>query len=171
LLADCPQVAVPEREAEAEAEAETEREAGTEKTSAPSTLHPQAPLDGIHPVVQKIVSKKKPVPDCPHEDIIRLWGEKLPTAIQPRTWTGARADALKARWREDPERQNLEWWAGFFEHLEKSDFLMGRTSGRDRGPFSITLDWLCEAKNFAKSLDGQYDNKEPQKAAFLQGCL
>lgn len=111
------------------------------------------------------------MPDCPHGDIIRLWGEKLPSAVQPRTWIGARADALKARWREDPDRQSLDWWAGFFEHIEKSDFLMGRTSGRDRGPFSITLDWLCDAKNFAKALDGFYDNKQPQGASFLQGCL
>jgi hypothetical protein len=131
----------------------------------------EAALPHLACTIEKTVSKKKPVPDCPHEDIIRLWGEKLPTAIQPRTWTGARADALKARWREDTVRQNLEWWAGFFEHLEKSDFLMGRTSSRDRGPFLVKLDWLCEAKNFAKALDGQYDNTEPQTVSFLQGCL
>lgn len=153
LLASCKQPATPEERRAEEIRGE------------------EARLPDPDSTIEKVVAKKKPVPDCPHGDIIRLWGEKLPSAVQPRTWTGARADALKARWREDPGRQSLDWWAGFFEHIEKSDFLMGRTSGRDRGPFSITLDWLCEAKNFAKALDGQYDNKEPQKAAFFQGVI
>lgn len=166
-ISDRYQLDAPEGETETEAEAEAE----ADKTSAPSTLHPQASLDGIHPVVQKTVTSKKPVPECPHQEIIQLWGDKLPSATQPRTWTGSRAAALKARWCEDRKRQNLEWWAGLFEHIGDSDFLMGRTSSHGRTPFTVSLDWLCKAENFAKTLDGQYDRKEPQGPTLLQGGI
>lgn len=165
LISSRYQLDAPETEAEAEAETEADR------SPAPSALHHQAALDGIHPVAQKPVASKKPVPDCPHEEIIRLWGEKLPEAIQPRTWTGQRADDLKRRWREDPKRQSLDWWAGLFEHIGQSDFLMGRTSSSGRNPFVVSLDWLIKPANFAKALDGHYDRKEPQGASFLKGGI
>ena len=164
VLADRKQLATPEAE-------EIRGRAEADETSAPSALHHQAALDGIHPAAQQTVASKKLVPECPHQEIIQLWGEKLPSAVQPRTWTGSRAAALKARWCEDRKRQNLEWWAGLFEHIGDSDFLMGRTSSHGRTPFMVSLDWLCKAENFAKTLDGQYDRKEPQAASLLVGAI
>lgn len=167
VISDRYQSDAPERETEGETEGETE----ADETSAPSALHHQAALDGIHPAAQQTVASKKLVPECPHQEIIQLWGDKLPSAVQPRTWTGSRAAALKARWCEDRKRQNLEWWAGLFEHIGDSDFLMGRTSSHGRTPFMVSLDWLCKAENFAKTLDGQYDRKEPQAASLLVGAI
>ncbi len=142
LLADRQQLAVPE-----------ERRGETEKEGA----------------------KESPIPNpastCPQEEIRQLWAEKVPNAVQPRTWTGARSDALKARWREDCKRQSLEWWAGLFDHIADSNFLMGRTSSPGRTPFLVSLDWLVKAENFAKTLDGHYDNKEPHTTAIPRGGL
>lgn len=123
-LADCPQHAVPE-----ERRGETEKE-GEKESPIPN-----------------------PASTCPQEQIRQLWAEKVPNAVQPRTWTGARSEALKARWREDRKRQSLEWWAGLFEHIADSNFLMGRTSSPGRTPFLVSLDWLVKAENFAKTLD------------------
>lgn len=161
-LAECQQLAVPEERRDREE---------ADRTSAPSALHHQAAFDGIHPVAQKTVTSKTPVLDCPHEEIIRLWGEKLPEAIQPRTWTEQRAADLKRRWREDPKRQNLDWWAGLFEHIGQSDFLMGRIEGKRGTSFAVSLDWLIKPANFAKALDGHYDRKEPAQPSFLSGGI
>jgi hypothetical protein len=42
-----------------ERETETETETEADETSAPSALHPQAALDGIHPSAQKTVTRPK----------------------------------------------------------------------------------------------------------------
>ena len=99
-------------------------------------------------------------PACPHQEIIALWAEKLPTAIQPREWTPTRQKHLQARWREKRKRQNLEWWAGLFDYVAQSDFLMGRKNSPGRKPFALSLPWLLEPENFAKIIDGQYHEQE-----------
>ena len=104
------------------------------------------------------------IPACPHEEIIALFREVLPTARQVRTWTPARAQMLRARWREKANRQSLEWWRRFFEHVSKSDFLTGRTHSQGRRPFDISLDWLIKSENFAKVLEGAYDNRTEEAA-------
>ena len=43
----------------------------------------------------------------------------------------------------------------FFEHVSKSDFLMGRTHSHGRRPFDLSLDWLIKSENFAKVLEGE----------------
>lgn len=106
-----------------------------------------------------IVSNDESVPDCPHQEIINLYKQKLPSSIHPKTWDGVRCTALKARWREDRKRQNLDWWSSFFEYIEKSDFLTGRVQSKDRKPFELRLDWLVKNENFKKVLDGVYENR------------
>lgn len=99
------------------------------------------------------------VANCPHSEIINLYKLHCPSAIHPKSWSGTRANNLKARWREDKNRQNLEWWGRFFEYISKSDFLMGKTHSRDRSPFELRLDWIVNSSNFNKIIDGVYDNK------------
>ena len=49
----------------------------------------------------------------------------------------------------------IEWFGRYFSHVEKSDFLTGRN-----GKFSsCDLGWLVKADNFAKVLQGNYDNR------------
>lgn len=109
------------------------------------------------------------LPDCPHLEILDLFGQHLPTLTQPRpeSWDGKRAENLRARWRwvltktrKNGERyahdkeQGLDWFARFFAYVGESDFLMGRA-----GNFTATLDWLVNQTNFAKVLDGNYENR------------
>lgn len=107
------------------------------------------------------VSGAKPaVPPCQHEQIVDLYNEILPMGRQIRKslWNGTRAKHLQARWREDPERQNLLWWGKLFHHIAKSPFLTGKTSPRPgRNPFEISLDWIVDPGNFPKILEGKYD--------------
>lgn len=96
------------------------------------------------------------VTDCPQQDIVNLYKQILPNGIQPLTWTGSRANLLKARWRESKKRQSIDWWQGLFEYITKSPFLMGQASSADRKPFTISLDWIVKSENFMKITEGKY---------------
>jgi hypothetical protein len=54
-----------------------------------------------------------------------------------RDWTPARAQQLRARWNEDPRRQNLDYWRQFFEYVKTCGFLVGRV-----GPATATARFL-----------------------------
>ena len=94
---------------------------------------------------------------CPHQSIVDLYHQTLPTARRIQEWTPARQQALRARWREKTDRQSLEWWGKFFGYVAKSDFLCGRTEAPGRKPFELSLDWLCKSANFVKVLEGAYE--------------
>lgn len=100
------------------------------------------------------------VPPCPQQLIIDLYHRLLPTGRQVRDWTPARATALRARWRDKPQRQKLEWWERFFAYCAASDFLTGKTSSPGRKPFEVSLDWLVKAENMAKVIEGAYENEK-----------
>lgn len=101
------------------------------------------------------------VPACPHEAIVALYHEILPANPRIRVWDGARASHLRARWREDPKRQSLDYWRRFFEYIAQSPFLTGRTNGgKDGRPFLPGLDWMVKAGNFAKIIEGRYHERE-----------
>ena len=96
-------------------------------------------------------------PDCPHQEIIALYHEILPTSPQIRDWTPARAASLKARWNEGADRQTLEYWRKLFEYIAGQPFLTGKVVSNGRKPFFLTLDWLVKAENFAKVREGRYE--------------
>lgn len=100
------------------------------------------------------------VPACPHEAIVALYHEILPANPRIRVWDGARASQLRARWREDPKRQSLDYWRRFFEYIAQSPFLTGRTEGKNGRPFLPGLDWMVKAGNFAKIIEGRYHEQE-----------
>lgn len=95
-------------------------------------------------------------PNCPHQEIIDLYHEVLPQCPQVRDWTPARATQLRARWNEDPDRQNLGYWRRFFEYAGQSDFLMGRTGPK---PFFADLEWMTKSCNFTKIREAKYENR------------
>lgn len=99
------------------------------------------------------------IPDAPHREVISLYAKHLPMGIQPKSWDGARAAALKIRWREKKERQDLSWWNRFFAYVAKSDFLTGRVTPKNGKPFEIDLPWILKKENFDKIIDGKYDNR------------
>ena len=47
---------------------------------------------------------------CPHEKIIKLYHQILPELPQVKIWNDTQKKILRTRWKEDPERQNIEWW-------------------------------------------------------------
>lgn len=111
------------------------------------------------------------LPDCPHTEIIQLFGERLPELPQPRAelWDGQRAKALTARWRwcltakrADGRRyatdrdEALQWFGRFFGYVRRCPLLMGEN---DRN-WTADLGWLVKADNFAKVQQGNYDNKQ-----------
>lgn len=99
---------------------------------------------------------KQGKPDCPHQAIVALYHELLPMCPGIRDWTPARAQALRARWNEDPKRQDLGYWRKFFGYVAESDFLTGRSSSAGRKPFLASLDWIVKAENFTKIREGRY---------------
>lgn len=95
---------------------------------------------------------------CPHQEIISVYHETLPTGTRVRVWGGTRAKHLQARWREDKKRQSLDFWKNFFTYIAESKFLTGQvaSSAPDRDPFVVSLDWIVNPTNFAKILEGKY---------------
>lgn len=96
--------------------------------------------------------------NCPHQTLINLFHEKLPMLPRVRVWTDARKKTLSTRWKENEAQHTLEWWEGFFEHIAKSKFLTGRTQDKHGKPFLATLAWIIKAENFAKIIEGNYDD-------------
>lgn len=98
-------------------------------------------------------------PDCPHKEIVALYHEKLPSCPAIRDWTPARATALRARWNEGPERQNLEYWRGLFDYIASIPFLTGKKTGSNGRTFFADLPWIVRAENFAKIREGRYEER------------
>lgn len=132
-LAECKSDAMPEREREGEGEAEK------------ALVNDDA--------VDQPAKK-----DCPHDSIIALYHETLPALPRVAVWDERRKTYLRSRWREDPERQSLDWWRRWFGYVGKSDFLMGRVESKDRKPFQANLEWMLKPSNFVKILEGNYES-------------
>lgn len=124
------------------------------ETGVAAFVPPSAPADANG------VQTTQPVDTCPHQAIVALFAEVLPSARQVRDWTPARQQLLRARWREDAKRQDLAWWRRFFGYVGQSDFLMGRSATPGRKPFELGLEWLLKSENFAKVREGAYHEAE-----------
>lgn len=116
-------------------------------------------------------SETPSVPDCPHQKIIELYEEILPTLPQVRRdmWPGGEsARALQARWREDANRQTLDWWRRFFERIgERCPFLLGHGEPNPKTGkvWCADLHWIVKRGNFTKILEGRYVEKGRENAA------
>lgn len=96
-------------------------------------------------------------PPCPVDEIVKIYMEVLPELPGVRMLTDARRKHIQQRWREDPERQNLEWWRGYFRYVRECPLLMGKVD-RPNGnaPWQASLDWLVNPNNMAKVIEGNY---------------
>jgi len=129
-------------------------ERGEERRVEESRVEESLP-DGKHSGTEESV----PADLCPHQKIIELYHQELPMLRRVKAWNGTRQEYLRARWREDPERQTLEWWTVFFRMVKESDFLTGKSPPADgRKPFQADLEWLVRPQNFIKVLEGKYEN-------------
>ena len=109
---------------------------------------------------------KDGLPVCQHKAVMDLYHQHLPTLRRVEVWNETRKGYLKQRWREvaidigqsRPATQEavLEWWAGFFQHINKSKFLTGKVNSKDGRAFVADLEWIIKPSNFAKIIEGKY---------------
>jgi uncharacterized protein YdaU (DUF1376 family) len=128
----------------------------------------QEPITNNHIQEAKASSAGTKFPPCPHQAIIELWAKHLPNLAQPRVWEGVRQNHLRNRWIQaskpsvfSPQgystvNAGLLWWDSFFKHIANDTKLADgfETKGRLWKP---DLEWIVNASNFAKIIDGRYD--------------
>ena len=91
---------------------------------------------------------------CPHEKIIEIYHKKLPMLSIVQNHSEDLKKRLRARWREDPDRQNLDWWEWYFDGVLNCDFLIGKVKD-----WAASFYWLTGPKNMTKVLNGEYVNR------------
>ena len=127
----------------------------------PDEKQPEPELPGL---------PKAQIPDCPHLKVLELWAEVLPALPQhnPEMWKGARADHLRARWRETsilkkwPDQDaGIAYFRKLFRYVGTSPFLTGQARSTDpsKRPFTIELEWLVNPSNWAKVHEGKYHSE------------
>ncbi len=105
-------------------------------------------------------------------------GDTGETKISPGTSTELTPELIQERWNTIPgvkpckalgttirervqtrlrEQPDPSWWNTFLQRIQASDFLCGRTNGKE-GPFHASLDWILGPKNLDKILAGNYDS-------------
>lgn len=94
--------------------------------------------------------------------LVDIWNEVLEGALHEVTKpiSEARKKSLMARMAErfdnDPEK-----WRAYLEHINRSDFLMGRTERSDKNKnWKLTFNWVINPANCEKILEGAYDNQK-----------
>jgi hypothetical protein len=126
-------------------EQEQEQEQEEQKTLSASADAPSAePKEGK--------GEKRTIPV---KAILDAYHASLPMMPAVRVMTDSRKRKLKARWTEDADRQSVEYWQKFFGYVAKSDFLTG-SDGRWTG---CDFEWLIEASNHVKVIEGKYENR------------
>jgi len=86
-------------------------------------------------------------------DIMKLWNEMAKEEngfSSVKKLNASRIRAVKARMKDVP---TLEEWRCFFDIIQKSDFL----SGRSKTNFVASFDWILLEKNFLKIVEGNYN--------------
>ena len=144
-------------------EQEQEQEQDKELESANADLSAELPTE-TPPASAKPAKPAKharpPCPPCPHDAIIAAYHEILPELPAVRSWTDNRRKHLQARWRESGERQEVGWWQRFFSYVRRCPWLMGGgVPGDGRSVFRADLGWLVKPENFAKVLEGRYEQR------------
>lgn len=101
--------------------------------------------------------------NCPYEKIKDLYHTILPTLPRVRILTPKRQSSIKARWtqkftlKDGTPSNTIEFWEKYFTYISESQFLMGQVEplkGRKR--FIADLEWVTNASNFAKIIEGKY---------------
>ena len=102
---------------------------------------------------------KKPPP--PYQAIVELYHDCLPSLPKVYKLNDLRRRRIKALW--DDELEDLNSWRNYFSHIARSDFLMGRTPGRDGSPFLASLDFITHPGKFIKIAEEHYHGKKVQR--------
>jgi len=154
---------------------DTDTDTDKDKEDSNESLSPGSPDDDAAAPADQAAedqpTAKQSLPDCPHLELLNIFAEQLPELPQPKPelWDGARAKALAARWKwcltakkrngaryATSKAEALDFFRRYFGYVAKSDFLTGR-DGRWSG---CDLAWLVKAENFAKVMQGNYENRQ-----------
>ena len=133
-------------------------------TLAPTGACPVEP--DVEPGEAEVFAKPG-FPDCPYGELRRLWKKHLPHLTQPRVWDGQRKVSMRNRWRQAAtpsefspdgyatEAAGIAWWGSFFSYIANDTRLSAgfESNGRTWKP---DLEWVCNASNFQKIIDGKY---------------
>lgn len=101
--------------------------------------------------------------DCPHQKLIDIYHETMPTNPAVKVWSEKRKQMMRARWRErmvekkyQTEDEGLAYWKRYFEYCASSPFLTGKVQKGDKPAFTADMEWLINASNFVKVIEGRY---------------
>ena len=131
--------------------------------SSPSPSPSPLELKSLTPIYEETK-----FPPCPYENLISLWGKHLPHLSQPRSWEGSRKTNMKQRWIQASKKSQyspdgystlsdgIDWWDSFFEYIANDTKLSHgfESAGRTWKP---DLEWVMNATNFQKIIDGKYN--------------
>lgn len=107
-------------------------------------------------------------PTCPHSKILELWQKHLPHLTQHRSWEGSRQATLRQRWVQAAKPsayspngyktliEGLAWWDSFFGYIANDTKLAAGFESQGR-TWKPDLEWIINATNFAKIIDGKYN--------------
>lgn len=90
------------------------------------------------------------------EEVVELYRKFCPGLIPCELLNAETRQAIGKRYRE---HGNLDIFRRLFRKAGQSDFLLGKVTG-----WRASLDWLMEERNFAKVLNGVYDNRSDPRA-------
>lgn len=112
-------------------------------------MSPGSPDDG-----DERPQKKQTIP---YQEILNRYHRHLPMLPRVVIFEEPRKKVIRGRWNAHPKCQTLDFWDDFFQHIGKSDFLMGRTKDPWTG---CCFDWIFKPANFNKIVEGNYNREQ-----------
>lgn len=88
----------------------------------------------------------------PTKEIIDMFNKYSSSQYPVKQITPNREQLFIQRWKEDKERQNIQWWEDFFKYLgTQCSFL------HDKDFYNFA--WIMNVENFVKAIEGQYEDR------------
>jgi predicted transcriptional regulator len=86
------------------------------------------------------------------EGIRKFYNQLLPELPAAEKITKSREKSIRARIREDPAREDLDWWRRYFLRVRESPYLLGHNNNN----WAASLDWLLRDEPMQKVIEGAY---------------
>lgn len=101
------------------------------------------------------------LPNCPHQKLVDLFHAEAKSLPRVMVLNESRKARLAKLWKQilasetnQTVERGLEYFEGYFNFVEQSDFLTGRVkNGKD---WSANFDWIINPEKFPKIIEGTY---------------
>ncbi len=129
-----------------------------EKEKINSPLTPQRGEEGSCESVnsktqcQEQKNPPEPVQTPLHEAVLNAYNEILPELPRADRITPHRAKALNRRIREDPARDNMDWWRAYFQRVRQYPWLLGENPHN----WNADFDWLISENGLQRVVCGRF---------------